>query len=120
MATDDKKASTPAPAGAKTPLSLDQFKIDPKKASEAELKEAMELLAKQRLRKEKIKAGEIKGYAGKKVSEMTPEQQATYRARLKRQLARQSLYIKKAKAAGITVTDAEIDKYIAANSTAAK
>lgn len=118
MAVDDKKANVPTSVGVK-PLSLDQFKVDPKKASDAELKEAMELLAKQRLRKEKIKTGEIKGYAGKKVSEMTPEQQATYRARLKRQLAKQSLFIKKAKAAGITVTDAEIDKYIAANSTTA-
>ena len=49
-----------------------KFKIDPKKASEADLARALEMLEKENYRKAHIKAGEIKG--SRSWAEMTDEQ----------------------------------------------
>lgn len=90
-------------------------KVNGKTVSEAELAEAMALLTKKRERDAKIESGELKGSYYKKVSEMTPAEQAVARARAKRQTAKQQILVQKAKASGITVTDAEVDAYIKAN-----
>jgi hypothetical protein len=93
-------------------LTLDKFKIDPKKATEKDLQEALELLAKNRLTKERIKTGELKGSTGVKVADMTPEQKKKYQAYNTRLTVKNRLMMEKAKKANITVTEAEIDAYL--------
>jgi hypothetical protein len=83
------------------------------KATQAEIEEGLKLLAKKRERDEKIKKGEIKGYGYKKMSELTPDQQAKVRMRTKRMTLKTQLILKKAKAAGISVSEKEIDAEIA-------
>ena len=87
---------------------VEQFKVDPKKATQKDLDEALLLLAKARVQKEKVKLGLVKNYS-KKVSEMTPEELKKYRAANQRLTTKQQILIEKAKKAGIVVTDAEID-----------
>jgi SOS-response transcriptional repressor LexA len=94
-------------------LSLDQFKVAPEKASKEDIAKALELLAKQKFTAERIKRGEIKGSTSKKVSEMTAEEKAKYQEYNKRLTAKNSILMQKAKKAGITVTEAEIDSYLA-------
>jgi len=101
-------------------LSIDQFKVDQKKASKEDLDKALELLAKQRFTAERVKKGEIKGSYFKKVGDMTPEQQKVYRTRQARTLAKNAIFMKKAKAAGISVTDVEVDAYIKSKEAAPK
>lgn len=94
-----------------------------RKPTQEEINEGLALLAKKRERDEKIKRGEIKGYSYKKMSELSPEQQAKRKAQTKRLTIKNQLLLKKAKEKGITVTDAEIDAEIkkeAAAATAAK
>ena len=79
-----------------------------------ELEEAMQLLGKKKERAAKIASGEIKGYTSKKRSEMTPAELKVVKTRESRMFAKQSLLKAKAIAAGLTVTDAEIDAYIKA------
>ena len=98
----------------KSSLSLDQFKIDPKKATPADIQAALDLLAKARLTSERIKKGELKGSTSKKVSEMTPEEKKVYQAYNRRLTAKNSIIMQKAKKAGIVVTEAEIDAYLKA------
>lgn len=86
------------------------MKIDPKKATPEQIARGLELLAKQELRKERIKRGEIKG--GAKWSEMTPEQKEKFRAAARRRNAKINLLARKAMEAGITVSDKEIDAYL--------
>jgi ClpP class serine protease len=89
-----------------------KFKIDKKKASQAEIDEALALLEKKRVHQAKVEAGEIKGYA-KTWAEMTPEQKAKAKKYTYRRTVRQSLMIAKAVAAGITVSDKEVDAELA-------
>jgi hypothetical protein len=95
-------------------LSIDQFKVDPKKATAADIEAAMQLLALANFKKARVKAGEVKGSQGKKIADMTPEELKKRRAMQSRMIAKQTLIKRKAKAAGITVTEAEVDAYIKA------
>lgn len=83
------------------------------KATQEEIAEGLRLLAKKRERDEKIKRGEIKGYAYKKMSEMTPEQQEKARQRTRRLTTKTAILLRKAKAAGISVSEREIDAELA-------
>lgn len=94
-------------------MGIENFKVDPKKASKEQMDRAFELLAKDEERKDKIKKGVIKGTSYKKYSELSEEQKAKVQAASARRLIRQGLIIAKAKAQGITVTDKEVDAEIA-------
>ena len=83
-----------------------KFKIDPKKASEADLARALEMLEKENYRKARIKAGEIKG--SRSWAEMTDEQKQERRDYNTKHRAERNVIIQKAIASGITATDAEI------------
>jgi hypothetical protein len=87
------------------------IKIDPKRATKEQIEAALLLLEKAETRKEKIKSGEIKG--GKKWSELTDAEKDKFRAASKRRSAKIAVIIQKATAAGITVSDKEIDHYLA-------
>jgi hypothetical protein len=89
-----------------------KFKVDPKKATQKQLEEAFELLAKKNEREDKIKRGVIKGHAGKAYSEMTADEKKQRQAYSKKRMIRQSLLVAKAKAAGITVSEKEVDEYL--------
>lgn len=89
-----------------------KFKIDPKKATQKDLDEAFALLEKKKVREARVKAGELKGTYGVPWSQMSPEQKAKARKYNARRLVRQSLLIAKAVAAGITVSDKEVDAEI--------
>lgn len=93
-----------------------KFKIDPRKATKDELDEAMALLAKKRERAERVKKGELKGSYGVPWSEMSKEQKDKARKYAARRVVRQSLLIAKAAAAGVTVSDKEVDAEIAKRS----
>lgn len=92
-------------------LTLDSFKIDAKKATPEQVAAALELLAKERFTKERIKAGELKGATSKKVADMTPEEKKVYQAASAKYTANNSLLMAKCKKLGITNTDAEIAAY---------
>lgn len=94
-------------------MAIEDFKVDPKKASKEQQERAFELLAKDEERKDKIKRGVIKGTSYKKYSELSPEQKAKAQQATARRAVRQGLIIDKAKAAGITVTEKEVDAEIA-------
>jgi hypothetical protein len=97
-------------------------KVDVTKLSDAELKkmgttrselaEAMQLLEKKKERAAKIASGEIKGTTYKKRSEMTKEELAKVKAADAALLARNTIIMRKAKAQGITASDAEVKKYL--------
>lgn len=89
-----------------------KFKIDPKKASKDEIDAALVLLEKKRLHDAKVEAGEIKGYTAS-WKDMTPEQKSKAKRYTVRRSVRQSLVIAKAVAAGITVSDKEVDAELA-------
>jgi predicted transcriptional regulator len=94
-------------------ISLEQFYTPPEEASDDELAEAMELLAKKKLRQEKIKRGLVKAPTGLKWSEMSEEQKAKVRAYNYKRTIRRDLYVQKAIDAGIVVTDEEVEAEIA-------
>lgn len=81
------------------------------KATKEEIAAGLELLKKKQIadakHKAKVEAGLIK--PAKKYSEMTPEEKAKVQERDRRYLAKQRIMLRKAKEAGITVTDAEVD-----------
>ena len=85
--------------------------LDLKKLSKEEVERALKLLEKDIERKEKIKRGEIK--AGLKWSEMSEEQKAAARAAAKRRQAKINVIVRKALAAGITVSEKEIEAELA-------
>jgi len=89
----------------------EKYRVDPKRASKEEMDRAFALLAKEKERKDKIAKGEIKG--GAKWSEMTPEQKAKSKKYNYRRMIRQALLLVKATAAGVTVSDKEVDAEIA-------
>lgn len=90
-------------------MAVQPVKVDKTKLSKEDLDRAIALLEKDLTRKARIKAGEIKGYAGKKYSELSAEQKATLRKSAKRRQAKINVIIRKAQAAGIKVSEAEID-----------
>jgi hypothetical protein len=79
------------------------------KPTQEEVSEGLRLLAKKRERDAKIKAGLIKGHTAKSYKDMTPEEKAKRQAYSKRKQIKDALIAKKALAAGIKVTEAEID-----------
>lgn len=86
--------------------------IDPKKASQKEIEEALALLGKKRTTEARIKAGELKGTTSVPYSilkETNPEAYQKARERDKKFAIRTKLLLAKARAAGITVTEAEVD-----------
>ena len=85
--------------------------VDPKKATPEQLARAFALLEKEEVRKEKIARGEIKG--GKKWSELTDKEKQKFRDSNARRAARMAVKAEKAEKAGITVSDKEIDEYLA-------
>ena len=84
------------------------------KISQADREEALKLLAKKKDRLERIKRGELKGSTGISWKDMTPEQKAKARMYAYRRNIRLALLAKKATAAGITVTDHEVDEALRA------
>lgn len=90
-----------------------KYKVDPKKASKEEMDEAFALLAKKKETVDRIKKGELKSSYGVAYKDMTPEQKAKSRKYNTRRLVRQSLMVAKAVAAGIIVSDKEVDAEIA-------
>jgi hypothetical protein len=92
----------------------ERYKVDPKKASKEETDRAFALLAKEKERKDKIAKGEIKG--GRNYAEMTPDQRAKQKKYNYRRLIRQTLLLAKATAAGLVVSDKEVDAEVAKRS----
>lgn len=82
------------------------------KPTKEQIEEGLRLLAKKVERDEKIKRGEIKGATYKKSSELTPEQLEKRRKLTQRLTVKSQLLVKKAKAAGIVVSEAEVDAAI--------
>lgn len=89
----------------------EKYRVDPKKASKEEMDRAFALLAKEKERKDKISKGEIKG--GRSWAEMSPEQKAKSKKYNYKRMIRQTLLLAKATAAGVTVSDKEVDAEIA-------
>jgi len=89
----------------------EKYKVDPRKASKEEMDRAFALLAKEKERKDKIAKGEIKG--GRSWAEMSDEQKAKSKKYNYKRMIRQGLLLAKAAAAGITVSDKEVDAEIA-------
>lgn len=85
--------------------------IDPKKVTKEQMERALELLEKEQVRKDRIAKGEIKG--SKKWSELTQAEKNKFKEREARRRAKIAVLIEKATAKGITVSDAEVDKYLA-------
>lgn len=85
--------------------------IDPKKVTKEQMERALELLEKEQVRKDRIAKGEIKG--SKKWSELTDAEKAKFKDREARRRAKIAVLIEKATAKGITVSDQEVDKYLA-------
>lgn len=77
--------------------------------SKEERDRALQLLQKDKERKEKIKRGEIKT---RKWAEMTDEQKARAREASRRREAKRTLLCQKAEDNGITVSDKEIEDYL--------
>lgn len=77
--------------------------------SKEERDRALQLLQKDKERKEKIKRGEIKT---RKWAEMTDEQKARAREASRRREAKRTLLCQKAEAKGITVSNKEIEDYL--------
>lgn len=83
--------------------------LNMKDLSKEERERALHLLQKDAERREKIKRGEIKT---RKWSEMTDEQKEKAREASRRREAKRTLLCQKAEAAGITVSDDEVAKYL--------
>lgn len=79
------------------------------KPTKEQVEEGLKLLAKKMERDDKIKKGLIKGTTYKKSAELTPDQLKKRQATSARLTAKSRIMIQKAKKAGITVSDAEID-----------
>jgi len=90
--------------------------IERRTASVQDIERGLALLAKERHTAERIKAGELKPSTSsyKKRSEMSKEELAKTKAYDRRYAARNALMLSKAKSAGITVSEAEIDAAIKA------
>lgn len=88
-------------------------KMDWKAASAEEREEAMKLLAKKKDRLDRIKKGELKGAGGVSWAEMSPEQKEKAKKYAHRRNVRQALLLAKATAAGVVVSDKEVDAEIA-------
>lgn len=86
---------------------IPEVKFDPKKATAEQIAKGLELLGKTETRKKRVEAGEIKGYAS--WSEMKPEQKAKALEYSKKLRIRQQLILRKATAAGISVSDKEVE-----------
>lgn len=84
--------------------------LDPKKATADQIAKGLELLQKEEVRKERIAKGELKG--GQKWSELSKDQKAARLLSGRKRNAALVLYKQKAIAAGITVSEAEIDAYM--------
>jgi hypothetical protein len=82
--------------------------VDFKKPSQEDIQRGLELLEKERIRKEKIARGELKGY--KKWNELNDEEKDKRRAYTKRRAAQQKVILRKAAEAGITASEREIDE----------
>jgi len=87
---------------------INDFFVEPEEATAEELKEAMALLAKKKVRAYKIQTGLIKG--GKKWADFTEEEKAAYRTKEKEKRIRKNLLIQRAIEAGITITDEEVQQ----------
>jgi len=85
--------------------------LNSKKATQKQIDEGLALLQKKQVRDAKIASGEIKG--NKSYADMTPEEKTKRQDYNKRRRVRLQLISNKALEAGITVTDAEVDEYIA-------
>lgn len=81
--------------------------FDPKKASAEQIARGLELLGKAETRKKRIEAGELKGYG--RWADMPEEQKDKAREYSKKLRIRQQLILKKAAAAGIAVSDKEVE-----------
>lgn len=81
------------------------------KPTKEQIEEGLRLLAKKMERDEKVAKGELKP-SYKKVSEMTPEEKKKYQETNARYTAKNTLLLRKAVAAGITVSEAEIDQHL--------
>jgi hypothetical protein len=90
-----------------------EVKFDPKRATAEQIAKGLELLGKTETRKKRIEAGEIKGYSGN-WADMSPEKKAKAMEYSKKLRVRQQLILRKAAAAGINVSDKEVDAAIAA------
>jgi len=96
-------------------IDLNKYKIDPKKVTKEDMDEALKLLEKSKIRQARIAAGELKGTTGVSYKDMTPEQKTQVRKYARRRQIRINLLVKKAEAAGITVTDREVDEAMVAS-----
>ena len=105
MAEEKKSAKKNETKEFKTP----EVKFDPKRASADQIAKGLELLGKAETRKARIAAGEIKGAAGKAWGELTVEEKAKRLDYSKKLRIRQQLILRKAAAAGISVSDKEIE-----------
>ena len=85
--------------------------LDSKKATKKQIEEGLALLQKAEVRKDRIASGEIKG--GQKWSELNDETKAKRRQSGKERNAKLVLFSRKAQAAGITVSDAEVAAHMA-------
>ncbi len=81
--------------------------------SEQDMERALTLLKAEKVRKEKIARGEIKGTTYKKRSEMTKEELEKQKKLDRKYLARTQIILQKARAQGITATEKEIEEYLA-------
>ena len=85
----------------------EEFVVTKESVSPEELDRALMLLAKEKERKAKIARGELK--SGRSWSELTEEQKEERRAYNRRRQAKLQLLANKAIAAGITVSDEEVE-----------
>lgn len=88
----------------------DVKEVTQENVSEEELKVALELLSKKRVRDEKIRTGKIKG--PKKYSEFTEEEKTRHLTYSMRSRVRYQLYVEWAKEQGYEVTDEMVDERI--------
>lgn len=86
--------------------------MDALKPTKEEIQEGLALLRKKIERDEKIKRGELKP-SYKKVADMSPKEKEAYQLANRKSSIRVKLMLAKAKAAGIVVTEAEIDAELA-------
>jgi len=94
-----------------TPITINEsdFEVSLDEASDEDLNEALALLKKKRVRKAKEDAGLVKKTSW---ADLSPEQKEKARAKERRRQAEIQIYKQKAIAAGITVSDADIDAYL--------